>query len=184
MSARLVKSLSLGRAEKATVAAYAAVIAMTAGITILIMSGVDGDHLLWGDQSWFSYWVIFAGSLSGAIGLSLARGWMGAEGVLGGLRAVIGGIAAGFMAAMIAGLLIDPLFGIVHGPVLVVTEFINKPWLAAAWSIGVAGIHALLIFATRERQDDFIRSGAGRAVGQLSRLSQENLYRSTSRTWR
>lgn len=184
MSARLVKSLSLGRAEKAIVAAYAAVIAMSAGITILIMSGVEGDNLLWGDKSWFSYWVIFAGALSGGLALSLARGWMGAEGVLGSIRAIVGGIAVAFMAALIAGLLIDPLLGLVYGPVLVMTEFMNKPWLAMAWLIGMACAHALMVFAARERQDDFIRSGSGRAVGQLSRLSQETLYRRAGKTWR
>lgn len=184
MSARVVKYLSLSRPEKATVAAYAAVVAMTAGMTILIMSGVDGDNLLWGDKGWFSYWVIFAGALSGAIGLSLARGWMGAEGVLGSLRAIVGGVAVGFMSAMIAGLLIDPLLGVVHGPVLVLTEFMNKPWLAVAWLIGMAGAHILMVLAAREREDNFIRSGSGRAVGQLSRLSQENLYRGARRPLR
>ncbi len=184
MWARLLQHFSLSRAEKATVAAYAAVVAMTAGMTILIMSGVEGDLLIWGDKSWFSYWVIFAGALSGAIGLSLARGWMGGEGFLGSLRAIVGGIAIAVMSAMIAGLLIDPLLGVVYGPVLAMTEFIDKPWLALTWFIGIAGAHALLVFARREREDDFIRLGGGRAVGQLSRLSQENLYRATSRNWR
>lgn len=177
MSARLIQYFSLTRAEKVTVVAYAAIVAMTAGMTILIMSGVQGDHLVWGDKGWFSYWVIFAGALSGVLALLLARGWMGAEGILGACRAVVGGVAIALISATIAGLLIDPLLGVVYGPILVVTEFIDKPWLAGAWMIGAAGAHVLLVVAARERQEDFIRNGAGRAVGQLSRLSQETLYR-------
>lgn len=184
MSARFVRSFTVSRAEKATIAAYAAVVAMTAGMTILIMSGVNGDNLLWGGESWFSYWVIFAGALSGGIALSLARGWMGREGVLGSLRAIVGGIAIAFMAAMIGGLLIDPLLGVVHGPVLTMTEFMEKPWLAAAWMIGTAGAHALMVLSARLRQDEYILSGSGRAVGQLSRLSQETLYRPRGKSYR
>lgn len=184
MLARLRQSLSLGRAEKATLAAYAAVVAMTAGMTIFIMSGVDGDLLIWGDKSWFSYWVILAGALSGAIGLALSRGWMGGEGILGTLRAIVGGVAMPGISAMAAGLLINPVLGIVHGPVLAMTEFLDQPWLALAWFIGIAGAHVLLVIARREREDDFARSGGGLAVGQLSRLSQVNLYQRSRSGWR
>ncbi|WP_373636665.1 hypothetical protein [Yoonia sp. BS5-3] len=184
MSARLIEKFTLDRPEKATIAAYAAIVAMTAGMTILIMSGIEGDSLLWGDKSWFSYWIISAGAISGIIGMSLARGWMGGEGILGSLRAIVGGVAIALIASVAAGLMIDPLLGGVYGPILLMTEFINQPWLAAAWMIGAAGAHVLLVFAARERMDDFIRSGSGRAVGALSRLSQENLYRSRRQTWR
>ncbi len=157
--------------------AYAAIIAMTAGMTILIMSGVNGEGLIWSGTAWFSQWIIFAGAVSGAISLALARGWMGMEGTFGVMRALVGSVAISIMAAMIAGILIDPLLGVVYGPVLLLTEFIAKPWLAIAWFAGMMGIHALKLDARRER--DLLESprGHARAVTQLSRLSQENLYR-------
>lgn len=173
MSARIFEILTLSRGEKFSLLAYGAVIAMTAGITILIMSGVEGDNLLWGDGSWFSQWVIFAGAASGGIALALARGWMGLEGVFGALRAIVGSVAIAIMAAMIAGLLIDPLLGVVYGPLLLMTEFMDKPWLAAGWFVGAMGIHMLQLHARRERHV----MSSQRAVTQLSRLSQENLYR-------
>lgn len=177
MSARLLKTLTLSRGEKSTVLAYSALVAMSAGMTILIMSGVDGDNLFWSNKTWFSQWVIFAGALSGGIGLMLARGWMGLEGVLGVLRALVGSVAIAIMAAMIAGLLIDPLFGVVYGPVLLLTEFLAKPWLAVAWVVVAMGAHALQLIATRERGLLLMPRGARSAVSQLSQLSRDNLYK-------
>ncbi|MDX8351330.1 hypothetical protein [Cognatiyoonia sp. IB215182] len=150
---------------------------MTAGITILIMSGVGGDGLIWADKAWFSQWIIFAGALSGGISLALARGWMGLEGILGLARAVIGAMAIAIMAAMIAGILIDPLLGVVYGPILLVTEFLARPWLAIAWFVGSMAVHGLLLEARRERELLAPPRAKQRAVAQLSRLSQENLYR-------
>ena len=177
MSARILESLSLSRGEKSTLLAYGAVVAMAAGMTILIMSGVDGEGLVWADTAWFSQWVIFAGAISGGISLALARGWMGLEGTLGLLRASVGSVAIAIMAAMIAGILIDPLLGVVYGPILLLTEFIAKPWLALAWFVGSMAVHALQLDARRERDLLATPGGRGRAVTQLSRLSQENLYR-------
>jgi hypothetical protein len=177
MSARLLKTLSLSRGEKSSVLSYAALIAMSAGMTILIMSGIEGDNLFWSGKSWFSQWVIFAGALSGGISLVLARGWMGLEGSLGVFRALVGSIAIAIMAAMVAGLLIDPLFGVVYGPVLLLTEFMAKPWLAAAWLIVAMGVHVLQLIAARERGAMLSPRGSVSAVSQLSQLSQDNLYK-------
>ena len=177
MSARLLKTLTLSRGEKLSIFSYAALIAMSAGMTILIMSGIDGENLFWGSKAWFSQWVIFAGALSGGVGLMLARGWMGLEGVLGVLRALVGSAAIAIMAAMVAGLLIDPLFGVVYGPVLLLTEFIAKPWLAVAWVVIAMGAHVLQLSAARERDSSRSPQGVKSAVSQLSQLSQDNLYK-------
>jgi hypothetical protein len=177
MSARIFKSFALSRGEKASVLAYAAVIAMAAGMTILIMSGVQGDHLIWGGKSWFSAWVIVAGALSGGIGLALAQGWMGLEGTLGTLRAIVGSVAVAVMAAMIAGLLIDPLLGIVYGPILLMTELMEKPWLAIAWLFVAMAAHSLMILAARDYDASQISRRSDRAVSQLSQLSQQNLFK-------
>lgn len=177
MSAHIFEKLALSRGEKSSVLAYGAVMAMTAGITILIMSGVDGAGLIWADTSWFSQWIIFAGAVSGGISLALARGWMGLEGGFGMLRALVGSMAVAIMAAMIAGILIDPLLGVVYGPVLLVTEFLARPWIAFGWLIGSMTVHALLLEARRERELLAPPRTKQRAVATLSRLSQENLYR-------
>ena len=61
-----------------------------------------------------------------------AAGW-GKPGALGLARAIVGSVAVAILAAIVAGTLIVPLYGTVYGPLLIVSEFIAKPWLAVAW---------------------------------------------------
>ena len=177
MFARSFKTFTFSRAERFNIFAYGAIVAMSAGITILIMSKIDGTNLVWADQQWFSQWIILSGALSGGIALALARGWMGMEGALGLARAIVGTTAMALIAAMTAGLLIDPLIGVVYGPVLLATEFLAKPWLATAWMVVGLFVHYMQLRARRERDASYIASKSPRAMTQLSQLSQQNLYR-------
>ncbi len=177
MWARIMKTIHLTRGEKSLALAYAAIIAMSAGITILIMSGVQGANAIPPEPTWFDTWVILSGALSGGVALYLARGWMGAQGAIGFVRAGVGAIAVGLLAALIAGTLIMPLYGTVFGPIMLVTEFLARPWLAVSWFAVAFAAHALIARWTAERAWGLGRGADRGAVSQLSRLSQVNLYR-------
>ena len=96
---------------------------------------------------------------------------------MGLARAIVGTTAMALIAAMTAGLLIDPLIGVVYGPVLLATEFLAKPWLATAWMVVGLFVHYMQLRARRERDPSYIASKSPRAMPQLSQLSQQNLYR-------
>lgn len=176
MFSHFLKSMYLTRGEKAFVSAYAIVIAVSAGLTILIMSGVEGQSAIPSEPSLYVFWVIFAGALSGGIGLFSARGWMGKSGNIGLARAVVGVVAVGLVSAIVAGTLILPKYGTFYAPFLLLTEFIEKPWLAAVWSATLVGAHYLMAMLTNELASGTGRAGKRRASEQLSPLSRAQLY--------
>ena len=174
---RFLKALYLTRGEKSFVLAYAAVIATTAGMSVLIMSGVDGPAAIGSEPSLYVFWVIFAGALGGGVALFAARGWMGNLGVLGFARALVGAIAVAFLASLIAGTMIYPLYGTFYAPVILLTEMIAKPWLAAAWFTILMGAHYMMIAITEERAFGYGRAASHRpATSRLSTLSRAQLY--------
>lgn len=176
MLARIANKIYLTRGEKAFVIAYAAVIAMTAGITMLVMSGVEGPNALPTEPSVFVFWTILSGAISGGLALFLARGWMGKEGAMGLARAFVGSVAVALIAAIVAGTLIVPLYGTFYAPVLLVSEFIAKPWLAVAWFVVLIGAHYLMAILAEERAFGIGRSSNRRATERLSTLSRAQLY--------
>ncbi|WP_296425185.1 hypothetical protein [Yoonia sp.] len=159
--------------------AYAFVVAMSAGITILVMSGLDGANAIPPEPTLYDNWAVIAGGVSAGIALYLARSWMGQQGVIGVLRALVGTAIITVAAAMIAGTLISPLQGTIFAPFLLAVTFAAKPWLAVAWVAVTMCAHFLLVMRTNERSWGAGRGGAQRAVSQLSSLSQANLYRNT-----
>jgi hypothetical protein len=171
-----MKSMYLTKGEKAFVLAYGAVIAMTAGITLLIMSGVDGANAIPTDPSFYTFWIIFAGALSGGVSLYAARGWIGRPGGLGLARAVVGSISVAIVASLIAGTMIAPIDCTFYALVILITEFIAKPWLALAWFVVLIGAHYLMMIIAEERALGIGRGGDHRATAQLSKLSQAQLY--------
>lgn len=176
MFGQIKDAMYLTKGEKAFILAYGAVMAVTAGITILIMSGVEGRGALPTEPSFYTLWVIAAGALSGGIGLFVARGWMGRSGALGLGRALVGCVAIAFVASVVAGTLIQPLNGTFYAPVLLLTEFIDKIWLAVAWIAVVLGAHHLMTVLADERALGYGRAAKATAVSQLSSLSRAQLY--------
>ncbi len=179
MWARIMKTIHLTRGEKSLAVAFGAIVAISAGITILIMSGVEGANAIPPEPTWYDTWVIFAGALSGGLALYLARGWMGVQGAIGYARAAIGSVAVALGAAVIAGTLILPLYGTIFGPIMLVTQFIELPLLAVAWFSVALAAHAMIARWREERALGYGRGADRGAVTQLSRLSQINLYRNT-----
>jgi hypothetical protein len=177
MRARLADRLHLTRGEKAYVIAYAAVIAMSAGMTLLIATGISGINILGLNPTLFNFWIVFAGGLGGGMALRAARGWMGKPGALGFSRAIVGSVVVAILAAIVAGTLILPLYGTVYGPLLLVSEFIAKPWLAMAWFGVLFGGHYLMAILEEEFAFGVSRSANRRATEQLSSLSRAQLYR-------
>ena len=176
MLARFTKSIYLTKGEKALVLAYAAVIAMTAGITMMIMSGLEGPSAIPDEPTLYVFWAIFSGALSGGVALYLARGWMGKLGAMGVARAFVGSVAVALIAAVIAGTLVFPLYGTFYAPVLMITAFITKPWLAFAWFAVTIGAHYMMIVLSEERAFGTGRSAKRSATERLSTLSRAQLY--------
>lgn len=176
MLARFTKSLYLTKGERAFVLAYAAIIAMTAGITMMVMSGLEGPGAMPQEPTLYVFWIIFAGALSGGVGLYLARGWMGKLGAMGVARAFVGSVAVALIAAVVAGTLVYPLYGTFYAPVLLITAFITKPWLAVAWFAVTIGAHYLMIVLSEERAYGTGRSANRSATERLSTLSRAQLY--------
>lgn len=176
MFARVLKRMYLTKGEKAFILAYAAVIAMTAGVTILVMSGVSGANAVPDEPSFYVFWTIFSGALSGGVALFAARGWMGRHGALGLTRAIVGSIAVAFIAAVIAGTMILPLYGTFYAPVLLMTELIEKPWLAVVWFTVLIGAHYLMMMIAEERALGYGRDARNHPSAHLSALSRAQLY--------
>ena len=171
MLARICRTFYLTRGERAVAMAYAGVMAVAGGITIMIMSGLDGANAISSEPTFHQSWATIAGAFSGGISLFLLRKWMGRRGYTGIARAVLGAMMVAFLSAFIAGSLIAPLDGTVMGPALLLTVFVRSPWLLIAWmTIGLSA-HFLLMVWTNERS-----WSNQRAVMQLSRLSQLNFY--------
>ena len=64
MLPNLSKMLHLTRGQKSVIVAYAAVMAIAAGIAIMIMSAADGVYAVPAEPTWFDIWVIIAGGLA------------------------------------------------------------------------------------------------------------------------
>ena len=133
MFARLKETFYLTKAERSFAMASAAIIAMAAGLSVLVMSGVEGEAAIRADTSFYHYWVIFSGAVSAGVALFAARGWLGHVGAMGIARALVGSTAVALLSAIIAGTLIAPVYGTFYAPVLLATVFVSQPILAALW---------------------------------------------------
>lgn len=177
MIARLKSTFHLSKGEKEYLAAYAVIMGVSAGLTIYVMAGVDGEAALPDEASLYSVWTVIAGLLGGGLALYAARGWLGRPGVLGWARAFVGGIAAALIAAIIAGSLIMPLYGTFYAPVMLATEFVEMPVLAFGWFAAIFGAHYLMTALTEERTLGFAEGEVSNDLtAPLSSLSRVNFY--------
>ena len=177
MMARLKSTFQLSRGEKAYAIAYAIVMSVAAGLTVFVMAGVEGDAALPVEASFYSIWTVIAGIIGGALALYAARGWLGLAGVLGWVRALVGGTAAALIAAVIAGSLIMPLYGTFYAPVMLATEFVQMPILAFGWYAAIFGAHYLMTALNEERTWGYVEEEVSNDLTtQLSSVSRINLY--------
>lgn len=177
MFARLTERLYLTRGEKSYLLGYVAVMLLTAIVTLVVMAGLAAPHTLVLEPSNFFYWVAIAGAMSGGVALYLARGWMGNPGTLGFARAIVGSVAVAVIASIIAGTLTVPFEGTIYAPLMVLSAFLAKPWLAAIWFAGMLGAHYLMSILEEERAFGLGRDAHRSVTSQLSSLSRAQLYR-------
>lgn len=177
MFTRFAEKFYLTRDRRPYAFGCAAIVALTSLVTVLIMIGLDEPYTLQFTASNATYWVIFAGALSGAIALYLARGWMGALGALGFARAIVGSLAIAVIASIVAGTLIVPAGGTIYAPLLMVSAFLAKPWIAAIWFAGTLGAHYLMASVQDDQDYGYTRPTGRLATEELSSLSRANLYR-------
>ncbi len=177
MFARLLNKLHLTRGQKANALAYGAVMAVGAGISLMIMSAMDGENAIPPEPTLFDNWIILAGGLASGLALFLSRSWLGGSGALGLARALVASVIVTFVAALIAGTLVAPFYGTLAAPFILLSEFTAVPPLAVAWFGVLIGAHTLIGIWRDERN----WGQSGSAVSQLSELSQANLYGGTYR---
>ncbi len=178
MLTRFADKFYLTKGQRSYALGCAAIVVLTAIVTVLVMIGLDAPYTLQLTATNYTYWVIFAGALSGGIALFLARGWMGALGALGFARAVVGSLAIAIIASVVAGTLTVPVGGTIYAPLFTVSAFIAKPWIAAIWFAGTLGAHYMMTSLEVERSDGEERTPIRRlATEELSALSRANLYR-------
>ena len=175
MLPNLSKMLHLTRGQKSVIVAYAAVMAIAAGIAIMIMSAADGVYAVPAEPTWFDIWVIIAGGLASCAALYASRRWMGGRGAMGVARAVLAAIVVSLATAILAGALIVPGYGMLAAPLLVLTAFLAMPVLAIAWFSALFAAHYLFHKVEQEKEH------TNPAVSQLSALSQANLYGNRAR---
>lgn len=176
MFTRLADKFYPTKGERAYGFGFGVVILLTALMTIVLMAGLDAPYTLELAPTTFVYWVGIAGAISGGVALYFARGWMGNAGMLGVARAVVGSIAVAIIAAIIAGTLTVPFAGTIYAPLVLLSAFLAKPWLAAIWFAGMFAAHYLMLYLEEERAFGVGRSASRRATEQLSALSRANLY--------
>lgn len=178
MLARIRSIFHLSRGERAYALAYGIVMSVAAGLTVYVMAGVEGVAVLPVDPAFYSIWTVIAGVLGGAFALYAARGWLGLRGVLGWIRAAIGGMAAALIASVIAGSLIMPLYGTFYAPVMLATKFMELPILAAGWFAAIFVAHYLMTALKEERSWEYVEEEGTptELTSGLSPLSRVNLY--------
>lgn len=147
----------------------ALIVGVSAIVTVLVKIGLDAPYARHISADTNLYWVIFAGAVGGSVALFLARGWLGAPGAFGFARAMIGSIAIALMTAIIAGTLIVPAGGTIYAPLMMVSAFIAKPWIAALWFVVTLAAHTLMTALRIERDKSFELVG-------LSAWSRTNIF--------
>lgn len=172
----LRKFFYMTKGERALGLAYAAVMVAAAGIGLVAVARSGNGEALAGATFGFLLWICAAGAIGGWLGLFAARAWMGDTGKVGLARAVVGGLAATFIAALVGGTLIHPVIGTFYAPVVVLSSFLAQPLLAVAWATVLIGAHYLMLVIKDERDFGFGRGAEHRAISQLSSLSQAQLF--------
>jgi hypothetical protein len=174
MYARLENSKNTNTARKSPVGAYLSVMLVSIFITMIVMAGVEGEAAIPAEPSGYAAWTVFSGAFGGAVALYTGRGWLGLPGALGLTRAVVGSLAVALIGASIAGALILPIYGAFYAPVMMMTEFVERPVIAALWIAVLLAAHYMLmprsrVPATQVESSRFSDSG-------LSSLTQAQLY--------
>jgi hypothetical protein len=176
MYARQQSAKVLGSNRGARLGVYAAIIVMSVIITIFVMAGVEGQAAIPAEPSLYAIWTVAAGAIGGASALYAARGWLGLSGAIGYARALVGSLAAALIGAVIAGVLIMPVYGGIYGPVLLITAVVANPAIAVVWIAVYFCAHYVLLQRSNALDMEYKASETRFASAGLSSLTQAQLY--------
>ncbi len=124
----------------------------------------------------YDLWMAVAPALGGLASYLIARGWIGAPGLLGTVRACFGAVVMLTLAALIGGSLIMPVYGTFYAPFIVLTAFLAAPLLAVVWGGGILAAHWILLREDTRRRA-ILSEQEEQAQSSLSPLSQAYFYR-------
>lgn len=155
MSPRKKLRLALTDGEQSLCLAYFSVGIFSAGLAFIVVNQLSGGAAVFRPLSAYDLWVIFAGAVGGCAGLFLGRRWMGHNGVLGFIRALVGMFIVSFLGALIGGTLALPLYGTMFGPFSLIVALIGAPQLAMFWGVILLSAHFLICVWRRERDTVF-----------------------------
>jgi hypothetical protein len=145
MYARLENSENSHTARKSPLGAYLAVVLVSIFMTMIVMAGVEGEAAIPAEPSRYAAWTVFSGAIGGAVALYAGRGWLGLPSALGLARAIVGSLAVALIGASIAGALILPIYGAFYAPIMMATEFVERPVIAALWLAVLLAAHFMLM---------------------------------------
>lgn len=168
--------VTLSKGQKAGFGAYLSVILVSVVMTIVVMSGVEGQAAIPAEPSLYTLWTVAAGAIGGGIAFFLARGWLGQRGAMGFARAVVGAVALSLIAAVITGALIFHVYGAFYGPVLFTTTLITHPVAAFVWIATLSGAHYMMTQRVAEEEEREHETAARYISAELSSLTQAQLY--------
>ncbi|MFN3663989.1 hypothetical protein [Yoonia sp.] len=164
------------RENKAVAFAYACFAVMSAGVGVFVLRSSGYFPVSGAVTGIYDYWMLLATLLAGPLSLRLARGWIGYPGVLGNMRALIGCCVGLFLASVIGGTMIMPLYGTIQAPLMVLTGILVQPLIGVIWFVGVMLVHRVIVQADAARQA-WVRLKQQEAMSALSPLSQTYFYR-------
>jgi hypothetical protein len=176
MYKRREDSKNSSKNRKALVSAYLAVVTMSVAVTITVMAGIEGRGAVPAEPSLYAVWTIVAGAIGGGVSLFAARGWLGQSGAMGYARAFVGCLVATLTGAVMAGVLIMPVYGAIYAPVFLITEFTESPPLAIIWVAVYLGVHYLMVPQAPQQTNEYQASKTRFANPGLSPLTRAQLY--------
>ncbi len=184
MFERLKALISLSKSQQGYLIAYMVVVFASILLSMMVMAGVEGAAAVPVEASNYAAWIMVSGGAAGAVALFCARGWFGVSGALGHARAVVGGLALTLVGAVVAGMLISPVQGAFFAPVMVATEFADRPIIGILWAAAIGVAHYAMLPRYRHQDlldnlgvDPFEELPHDRfATSELSSLTRVNLY--------
>ncbi len=136
---------------RALYAAYGVVAVAGAVLALVVVSRLTGGMAAWR----YDLWIALSGGVSAALAFYLSTPRMGYGGLSGAFRAAAGVVLTSFVASLVAGSLILPVYGTMFGPFSLIVTFAAAPAWAALWLGAMVAAHRLLGFWRAERESVF-----------------------------
>ena len=143
------------KGERALLFASGAAALCGACLTIAVISGLRDAAITTFFGEAIDVWIAFAGAVGAGAATYLARNWLGQPGILGKLKTIFGGTASIWVASVITGSLILPVYGTMFGPLALLNTLIASPVCMVVWAIMITYVHHQTLQWRRERDAIF-----------------------------